>query len=75
MPYSLKGSKVLVTASSRGLGAMICEKFADEEAHIMVNYTSRADKAREVVASVKKRGVQAFMVQGVSRWPHIRTLR
>lgn len=66
MPYSLKGRKVLVTAGSRGLGAVICEKFADEGAHIMVNYVSREDKAQEVVARVKERGVQAFMVQGVS---------
>jgi len=67
MPYSLKGHKVLVTASSRGLGAVICEKFADEGAHIMVNYVSREDKAREVVARVKERGIQASMVQGVSK--------
>jgi NAD(P)-dependent dehydrogenase (short-subunit alcohol dehydrogenase family) len=65
MPYSLKGRRVLVTAGSRGLGAVICQKFADEGAHIMVNYVSREDKAREVVADLEKRGVQAFMVQGV----------
>lgn len=67
MPYSLKGRRVLVTAGSRGLGAVICEKFADEGAHIMVNYVSREDKAREVVANIKARGVQAFMAQGVSK--------
>ena len=66
MPYSLKGRKVLVTAGSRGLGAMICQKFADEGAHIMVNYVSREDKAQEVVTSVKEGGSQAHMVQGVS---------
>lgn len=66
MPYSLKGRKVLVTAGSRGLGAVICEKFADEGAHIMVNYVSREDRAAEVVQKVKQRGVEAFMVQGVS---------
>ncbi len=67
MPYSLNGRKVLVTAGSRGLGAMICQKFADEGAHIMVNYVSREDKAQEVVATARERGVQAFMVQGVSK--------
>ncbi|KEF60177.1 3-oxoacyl-[acyl-carrier protein] reductase [Exophiala aquamarina CBS 119918] len=69
MPYSLKGRRVLVTAGSRGLGALICEKFADEGAHIMVNYVSREDKAREVVARVAERGVQAFMIQGDAAKP------
>jgi NAD(P)-dependent dehydrogenase (short-subunit alcohol dehydrogenase family) len=65
MPYSLKNRRVLVTAGSRGLGAVICEKFAEQGAHVMVNYISREDKAKEVVAKVKARGVSAFTVQGV----------
>ncbi|KAK5196667.1 hypothetical protein LTR99_005457 [Exophiala xenobiotica] len=64
MPYTLKGRRVLVAAGSRGLGAMICEKFAGEGCHIMVNYVSREDRAKEVVEKVRSFGVQAFMIKG-----------
>lgn len=65
MPYTLKGRRVLVCAGSRGLGALICEKFAAEGCHIMVNYISREDRAREVVEKVRAHGVQAFTIHGV----------
>lgn len=44
---------------------MICEKFASEGCHIMVNYVSREDRAKEVVEKVKAHGVHAFMIKGV----------
>jgi hypothetical protein len=66
MPYTLKGRRVLVAAGSRGLGAMICEKFASEGCHIMINYVSREDRAKEIVEKVRSFGVQAFMIKGVS---------
>jgi NAD(P)-dependent dehydrogenase (short-subunit alcohol dehydrogenase family) len=65
MPYSLKGRCVLVTGGSRGLGALICEKFAMEGAHVMVNYVTNKDRAAEVVQKVETYGVKAFMIQGV----------
>lgn len=65
MPYSLKGRTVLVTAGSRGLGAVICQSFARKGAHVMVNYVSREDKALEVVATLRELGVKAEAVQGV----------
>jgi NAD(P)-dependent dehydrogenase (short-subunit alcohol dehydrogenase family) len=65
MPYTLKGRRILVTGGSRGLGAVICEKFAVEGAHIIVNYVTNKDRAIEVVKKVETYGVKAFMVQGV----------
>jgi NAD(P)-dependent dehydrogenase (short-subunit alcohol dehydrogenase family) len=65
MPYELNGRRVLVTGGSRGLGALICEKFALEGACIMVNYVSNKDKAEEVVRKVETYGVNAYLVQGV----------
>ena len=65
MPYSLKGRNILVTGGSRGLGALICEKFAEEGANIMVNYISAADRAKQVQETCEKHGVKAFITQGV----------
>ncbi|KAF2659762.1 NAD(P)-binding protein [Lophiostoma macrostomum CBS 122681] len=64
MTYSLKGRRVLVTAGSRGLGAVICERFGEKGAHVMVNYVANESKAQEVVTKVKAHGVESFVVQG-----------
>ncbi|KAI3546807.1 hypothetical protein CSPX01_04049 [Colletotrichum filicis] len=64
MPYTLSNRRVLVTGGSRGLGARICQKFAREGAHVMVNYVSNENRARQVVDKVQSFGVKAFMVQG-----------
>ncbi len=65
MPYSLKGRNVLVTGGSRGLGALICQKFAQEGANIVVNYVSSVDRAKEVQQACEKHGVKASIIQGV----------
>ncbi|KAH8893575.1 NAD(P)-binding protein [Thozetella sp. PMI_491] len=64
MPYQLKGRRVLVTGGSRGLGALICEKFAEQGAHVMVNYVVNEESARKVVKRVEDHGVNGFLVQG-----------
>ncbi|TFA98353.1 hypothetical protein CCMA1212_009838 [Trichoderma ghanense] len=64
MPYSLKGRNVLVTGGSRGLGAVICKKFAEEGANIAINYFSNADAAQEVADSLQQYSVKTFIVQG-----------
>jgi NAD(P)-dependent dehydrogenase (short-subunit alcohol dehydrogenase family) len=65
MPYTLKGRNVLITGGSRGLGALICEKFAQEGANVMVNYVSAEDRAQQVVETCEKLGVKAFAIKGV----------
>jgi len=64
MPYSLKGRNVLVTGGSRGLGALICEKFAEEGCNIIVNYVSSQDQAHEVAKICSdKWGVKTAVIQ------------
>lgn len=65
MPYTLSGRCVLVTGGSRGLGALICEKFALEGACVMVNYVSNKDKADEVVEKLRNYGAKAYSTPGV----------
>ncbi|KAH8821015.1 short-chain dehydrogenase/reductase-like protein sdr [Xylogone sp. PMI_703] len=65
MPYALKGRNVLVTGGSRGLGEVICLKFAQEGSNVAINYHSSA-KAAEALASklTKEYGVKAVTIQG-----------
>jgi hypothetical protein len=49
----------------RGIGAMICERFASEGCNIAVNYVSSEDSAKDVAAKVEKHSVKAIVVQGV----------
>jgi len=64
MPYELKGRNVLVTGGSRGLGALICERFAAEGCNVAINYVSSEERAKEVAANVEKFSVKAVTIQG-----------
>ncbi|KFY43506.1 hypothetical protein V494_01944 [Pseudogymnoascus sp. VKM F-4513 (FW-928)] len=65
MVYELKGRNVLVTGGSRGLGALICDKFAKEGANVIVNYVSSAAAAEDIAKTIAgEYGVKAFAVKG-----------
>jgi len=52
----LSQKKILVTGSSRGIGAGIARLLADEGAQVAITYTSSEAQAREVLASLKGSG-------------------
>ncbi|CAI7574780.1 hypothetical protein N7533_002636 [Penicillium manginii] len=65
MPYSLKGRNVLITGGSRGLGALVAQKFAAEGSNVAINYMSNkasADNTASEIAS--KYNVKTIVVQG-----------
>ena len=65
MPYNLNGRKVLITGGSRGLGALVAEKFATEGCAIAINYVSNVERAKQTAAKLEKEwGVRAVLVQG-----------
>jgi len=65
MPYNLKGRNVLVTGGSRGLGELICYKFAQEGCNVAINYNASADRAKGVAEKVEKdHGMKAIILQG-----------
>jgi 3-oxoacyl-[acyl-carrier protein] reductase len=53
----------VVTGGSRGIGKAIALKLASQGANIVVNYTSNADAANEVVQSIEAMGQKAIAVK------------
>lgn len=49
----------------RGLGALVCEKFAAEGANVAINYVSSKDRAEELKEKLTGMGVKAVCIQGV----------
>lgn len=63
MSNQLKGKVALVTGGSRGLGAVIAEKLAEQGADIAISYVASADKAQAVVDQLTAKGVRAIAIQ------------
>jgi 3-oxoacyl-[acyl-carrier protein] reductase len=63
MSKELVGKVALVTGGSRGLGAVIAEKLAEQGADIAISYVANADKAQAVVDRLTAMGVTAIAIQ------------
>ena len=61
-PGSLDGKRVLVTGSSRGIGADTVRYFAEAGASVVVNYRSKAPRATKLVDQITAAGGSAFAV-------------
>ncbi len=59
----LAGKKIMVTGSSRGIGAGIARLLADEGAQVVITYSSSEGPAREVLASLKGTGHMIVALQ------------
>src|SRR4051812_50183856 len=63
MSKKLQGKVAVVTGASKGIGAQIAKRFADEGAKVVVNYSrSRAD-GEKVAAEIRGGGGEAVAVQ------------
>ncbi|RAZ70047.1 3-oxoacyl-[acyl-carrier-protein] reductase [Planococcus maitriensis] len=59
----LTGKTAIITGASRGIGAAIARRFAEEGANIVVNYSGSQDKAEAVVAGIAQSGGKAIAVK------------
>jgi 3-oxoacyl-[acyl-carrier protein] reductase len=63
MNHRLENKRALVTGGSRGIGAAIVKRLAQEGAHVALTYISRPDQANEVVKTARAFGVKSLAIQ------------
>jgi 3-oxoacyl-[acyl-carrier protein] reductase len=63
MAKKLSGKVALVTGGSRGIGAAIARRLADEGADVAFSYMASADKAKALVRELQSKGVRAQAFQ------------
>ncbi len=63
MAKQLQGKTALVTGGSRGIGAAIAKRLAQEGANIALTYSASPDKAEAVVKEIQKLGVKASAIK------------
>ncbi|KAL4896463.1 putative NADP(+)-dependent dehydrogenase [Aspergillus ambiguus] len=65
MSYSLRNRNALITGGSRGLGALVAQKYAAEGCNIAINYMSSKDVAEKLAAELQTQyKVKAITIQG-----------
>jgi NAD(P)-dependent dehydrogenase (short-subunit alcohol dehydrogenase family) len=63
MTHELNGRVALVTGASRGLGAAIARRLAEQGAKVAVNYFGSAGRAQELCAEIRRSGGTAEAFQ------------
>ena len=63
MSRQLENKRALVTGGSRGIGAAIVKRLAQEGAHVALTYVSKPDHANETVQAARALGVRALAIQ------------
>jgi Dehydrogenases with different specificities (related to short-chain alcohol dehydrogenases) len=66
MNKPLTNKRALVTGGSRGIGAAIVHRLAQDGADVALTYSSSPDRANEVAGTAQASGVRAIAIQADS---------
>jgi 3-oxoacyl-[acyl-carrier protein] reductase len=66
MNRRLENKRALVTGGSRGIGAAIVKRLAQEGAHVALTYVNKPDQADDTVKAAQEFGVRALAIQADS---------
>ncbi|MGV8973670.1 MAG: SDR family oxidoreductase, partial [Rhodoglobus sp.] len=61
-PHSLDGKRILVTGSSRGIGADTVTYFAEAGARVVINFRNKEARALKLVAKLEEGGAEAIAI-------------
>ena len=64
MTGKLKGKTALVTGGSRGIGAAVVRRLAEDGAAVAINYRAQAEAAEGIAAEITEAGGSAVAVRG-----------